>query len=207
MAEQTYGNEVIVAGPALPSMDNIHEKRVKAIRKEGGKKGVEIEGAADMGGLQFFCTIAETPNGELDALVEVMKSMNAISDPSEEERKGGSGKIGKLIMSCTDDVLALVAYVPKQHIAACSATEWMRHVCQMSGAAMPEIINWEGIDSASWAGAVLAKDGNKGCFPLKMRDPAITNAYSFLKARNLFPDADNDSDDEEMVFGDDDFDM
>ena len=25
--------------------------------KEGGKKGVEIEGASDMGGLEFFCTL------------------------------------------------------------------------------------------------------------------------------------------------------
>ena len=32
--------------------------------KEGGKKGVEIEGAADMGGLEFFCTTIESPDGE-----------------------------------------------------------------------------------------------------------------------------------------------
>merc|ERR1711968_123373 len=31
-------------------------KKIKAVEKEGGKKGVEIEGAADMGGLAFFCT-------------------------------------------------------------------------------------------------------------------------------------------------------
>merc|ERR1719442_210259 len=29
--------------------------------KEGGKRGVEIEGAADMGGLQFFCTSVDEP--------------------------------------------------------------------------------------------------------------------------------------------------
>merc|ERR1712087_542651 len=32
------------------------EKKMKKVIKEGGKRGVEIEGAADMGGLQFFCT-------------------------------------------------------------------------------------------------------------------------------------------------------
>merc|ERR1712151_1364714 len=31
------------------------EKKYKKVIKEGGKRGVEIEGAADMGGLQFFC--------------------------------------------------------------------------------------------------------------------------------------------------------
>ena len=30
--------------------------KLKKVIKEGGKRGVEIEGAADMGGLQFFCT-------------------------------------------------------------------------------------------------------------------------------------------------------
>ena len=29
---------------------------IDAVIKEGGKRSVEIEGAADMGGLQFFCT-------------------------------------------------------------------------------------------------------------------------------------------------------
>lgn len=29
--------------------------------KEGGKRGVEIEGAADMGGLMFFCTSVDQP--------------------------------------------------------------------------------------------------------------------------------------------------
>merc|ERR1719198_2197274 len=30
------------------------EKLIKKVIKEGGKKGVEIEGASDMGGLEFF---------------------------------------------------------------------------------------------------------------------------------------------------------
>eukprot|EP00967_Tisochrysis_lutea_P142004 scaffold261729_cov29-Tisochrysis_lutea.AAC.2 len=39
-------------------------KLVAKVVKEGGKKGVEIEGAADMGGLEFFCTTIESPDGE-----------------------------------------------------------------------------------------------------------------------------------------------
>lgn len=46
---------------------------------------MEIEGAADMGGLQFFCTAMDTPEGDLELLVESMKAMNAKSDPTEEE--------------------------------------------------------------------------------------------------------------------------
>ena len=72
---------------------------MKNVPKEGGKRGVEIEGAADMGGLQFFCTTMEEPNGDVDMLYESMKAMNEKSKPDEEERKGGSGRIGKMIIS------------------------------------------------------------------------------------------------------------
>merc|ERR1719329_1635677 len=39
------------------------EKKLKKVIKEGGKRGVEIEGAADMGGLQFFSTSVDEPQG------------------------------------------------------------------------------------------------------------------------------------------------
>jgi len=37
------------------------KKKLKKVIKEGGKRGVEIEGAADMGGLTFFCTSVDEP--------------------------------------------------------------------------------------------------------------------------------------------------
>merc|ERR1712127_519391 len=51
-------------------------KKLKRVLKEGGKRGVEIEGAADMGGLQFFSTSVDEPEGDLDLLVESMNAMN-----------------------------------------------------------------------------------------------------------------------------------
>merc|ERR1711977_232293 len=72
-------------------------KKLKKVIKEGGKRGVEIEGAADMGGLQFFCTSVDEPAGDVEMLVECLNAMNAESDPTQEERKGGSGHIGKMI--------------------------------------------------------------------------------------------------------------
>merc|ERR1719388_808204 len=75
------------------------EKKNKKVVKEGGKRGVEIEGAADMGGLQFFCTAMDEPAGDADWLYESLKAMNAKSDPNEEERKGGSARIGKMLVS------------------------------------------------------------------------------------------------------------
>ncbi len=50
-----------------------------------------------MGGLQFFCTKVDEPEGDIDLLLESMKAMNIEADPNEEERKGCSGHIGKMV--------------------------------------------------------------------------------------------------------------
>merc|ERR1712003_315994 len=100
----------------------------KKVIKEGGKRGVEIEGAADMGGLQFFCTAVDLPDGDLELLLESMKAMNQKSDPTEEERKGGSGHIGKMIFSAGPEQLAVVAYVPEEKQSQCKCEEWLQTV-------------------------------------------------------------------------------
>eukprot|EP00308_Calcidiscus_leptoporus_P025260 CAMPEP_0119403862 /NCGR_PEP_ID=MMETSP1334-20130426/143602_1 /TAXON_ID=127549 /ORGANISM="Calcidiscus leptoporus, Strain RCC1130" /LENGTH=324 /DNA_ID=CAMNT_0007427813 /DNA_START=26 /DNA_END=998 /DNA_ORIENTATION=+ len=53
------------------------EKLLKKVIKEGGKKGVEIEGASDMGGLEFFCTTIESPDGDLGLLQIAMTGEGA----------------------------------------------------------------------------------------------------------------------------------
>lgn len=200
---KAVSDDVIVEGPALKGEYN--EKKLAKIRKEGGKKGVEIEGAADMGGLQFFNTCVELPEGNLELLVESMKAMNAKCDPSEEERKGGAGKLGKLLLNCTDGTLNIVSYVPK-HQTEVNATEWLQHVVNMCGAAkFVSVKECEGCSPANWATVEIAKDGDNNLFPIKMRDTAITEGYSFLKKKGLFPDGDDDEDDEDYVFGDEDF--
>lgn len=42
-----------------------------------------------------------------------------------------------------------------------------------------------------------------GKFPIKLRDEGIAASISFLKAKGVFPEDDDDED--EMCFGDDDF--
>merc|ERR1719487_1299873 len=89
----------VAAEAEKPKLTPEQEKALKKVVKEGGKRGVEIEGAADMGGLQFFCTSVDEPEGDVDLLVQSVEAMNAKSDPTEEERKGGSGAIGKMCFS------------------------------------------------------------------------------------------------------------
>merc|ERR1739845_106416 len=109
----------------------MRKDKLKKVIKEGGKRGVEIEGAADMGGLQFFCTSMELPDGDLELLVESMKAMNAKSDPTEEERKGGSGHIGKMIFSAGSEQLAVVAYVPEDKQEQLDCKEWLQKVLSL----------------------------------------------------------------------------
>merc|ERR1719330_959912 len=182
--------------PTPEELEKAKKDKLKKTIKEGGKRGVEIEGAADMGGLQFFCTSVDIPEGDLDLLVESMKAMNAKSDPTEEERKGGSGHIGKMIFSAGVEQLAVVAYVPEAKQGELQCEEWLQAVLGNFGGKV--------VSSAKdvCAGSV-ATDSDKGIFPLKIREPMILEANNFLRKKGLFPE--DDSDDDEMVFGDDDF--
>merc|ERR1712193_442218 len=103
------------------------KKQLKKVIKEGGKRGVEIEGAADMGGLGYFCTSMDEPGGDLEFLEASMTAMNAESDPTEEERKGGSGAIGKMLFSAGDAQLAIMAYVPSDKTKDNQADVWLKH--------------------------------------------------------------------------------
>jgi CxxC motif-containing protein len=173
------------------------KKKLKATIKEGGKRGVEIEGAADMGGLQFFCTSVDEPEGDLALLEECAKAMNAKSDPTEEERKGGSGHIGKMVFSAGIEQLAVVAYVPAEKQAECNCEEWIKQVLSLYSGSV-------GTAAADYCTGFIKADGDKNIFPVKIRDSLILEANNFLRKKGLFPE-DKDDDDDEMVFGDDDF--
>lgn len=182
------------------------EKKMKKVMKEGGKRGVEIEGAADMGGLKYFCTKAEEPAGDLDMLVECMKAMNLKSDPTEEERRGGSGHIGKLIMSMADDNnLCVVAYVPGAEQNMISAKDWLFETMQLCG--VHKDLNTPREDSnALYAQMKVENNSEKGVFCLKLRDYVIQHANGVLRTKGLVPEI-VDDDEDDVVYGDDDFDM
>jgi len=173
-------------------------KKLKKVLKEGGKRGVEIEGAADMGGLQFFCTSVDEPEGDVELLKESVSAMNEKSDPTEEERKGGSGHIGKMVFSAGVEQLAIVAYVPEAKQAELVCEEWLQKVVSMFPGG--KVLS-SGKDVSS---GCIPTNSDKGVFPLKIRESLILEANNFLRARGLFPEDNGDSDDE-MVFGDDDF--
>merc|ERR1711865_1315925 len=174
-------------------------KLLKKVIKEGGKRGVEIEGAADMGGLQFFCTSVDEPQGDLELLMKSVEAMNEKSDPTEEERKGGSGAIGKMVFSAGGEQLAMVAYVPEAKLGGdLVCEEWLQKLCGLwDGGKVTKV-------GKEYCAGIIPVNGEKNIFPLKIREGLILEANNFLRRIGLFPE-DNGDDSDEMVFGDDDF--
>merc|ERR1712087_815630 len=181
------------------------EKLLKKVIKEGGKKGVEIEGASDMGGLEFFCTTIESPDGELELLQLAMTAMNAQPEEGAEERKGCSGHVGKMIFSAGVKQLAIVAYVPADKLEKVDITEWTNSVVgAVNGKVTKEAADADSPMGGKVMEAVVEADADKGKFPLKDKDSAMAAAFAFLRSKNAFPD-DNDDDDDDVAFGDDAF--
>lgn len=168
-------------------------KKWKAAVKEGGKKGVELAGCADMGGLEFFTTQIEAAEGDLVLVECAMMAANKEVDPTEEEAKGGSGEVGKMLLSSGDKQLALMCYVPDSKLDKCNATEWMKAVLQKVGGEFLE-------GSAKTAKGRAVADGSTR-FPLKDKDTCQAESVNWLKSKGLFPQADKEEDD--WVPGDD----
>jgi len=175
------------------------EKQLKKVIKEGGKRGVEIEGSADMGGLQFFSTSVDEPQGDIEMLKESLTAMNNQPIPGDEERKGCSGHIGKTIFSCGVDQLAVIAYVPeaKLGVEGMNCEEWLKSTLSIFQGEVTEV-------GREICVGIVKADGDKGIFPLKIREPMILEANNFLRKKGLFPEDDSD-DEDDMVFGDHDF--
>jgi len=172
------------------------EKLMKAVLKEGGKKAQDVAGVADMGGLDFFCTRIDSPAGDVNLLRLAMDAMNAECLPDAEERRGGAGHVGKMLISSDDKVaVAMVCCIPKDKQAKLNAKDWIAHL--KANIAGTEILH----EDEGYAYAVMKYDPDNGRFPLKEKDNAIAQSTQFLRAKGLMPD--DDSDDDEMIFGDD----
>ena len=175
----------------------LSEKVVAKAFKEGGKKGVEIEGAADTSGLTCFCTRMLSSNGDIRLLEAAMEGMNAVPDPADpEERKGCSGAIAKLIISENEQEkkIAMVAYVPEKMKDQLDAIEWMKAVCDTD---LGGGVGGSPDDSSTnvWATCTAVEDTDKGFFYLKMKDNTLGAAIGFLREKGLFQD--DESDEEE----------
>ena len=161
-----------------------------------------------MGGLDFFCTTMELPEGNLDFLEMSMVAMNAEPDPEAEDRKGCSGHVGKMIFSAGVEQLAIVAYVPdKEHNKSAEkvdVSKWINEVCKATdGKVVKPPAKADSPKGGQFATAVVLSDPSKGKFAIKDKDTAMAAAFNFLRGVGAFPEDDGD-DSDDMIFGDDD---
>jgi len=181
--------------PSRLPMSEPNEKQMKAAFKEGGKRGIEMEGAS-LAGLVWMNVAVHEAAGDAALLKEVIRGMNQEVDENAEDRKGGAGDIAKLVLSAGDDKLALRNHVPEKLVATLTAKEWMEFVVEKLGGKVTEA-------SDSDAAGEVPLDEDKGRFPLKMRDEGIAVSIELLRGKGVFPE-DSDDDDEEYIYGDDD---
>jgi hypothetical protein len=170
--------------------DEDKEKKLfKAALKEGGKKGQDICGLNEMGGVRFFHLALDNAFGRWDLTEEIMKGFNLPVAEGAEERKGGAGHLGKFLMSAGEKTLVLYCHVPKVAQGDATAREWVDTVLPALGPGA-KIIE----DKGEFIKVEAPADTDKNLFPLKMRDSAINLGFDFLKKRKLVVDAGSDDD-------------
>merc|ERR1719235_949836 len=154
--------------------------KMKKVVKEGGKRGVERDSAAILGGLQFHCTAVEEPEGDVEMLLECLTAMNAKADTMQEDH------IGKMLFSAGRSQIAVAAYVPSAKQAQLSSMEWLQIVLdQYDGlvvSSTPEIS----------LGVVKFHPDKDN---LKLQAAAIHEANNFLRQKGLLPDESDDNED------------
>jgi len=130
--------------------------------------------------------------GNLDLLQACMDAANKEIDPAEEEAKGGSGMVAKLIWSATPDnatgpkQIAVINYVPEALAAECNAEEWMN-------AALKEVGGGEILKAdARNCTAVVKEDPANGRFILKDKDTIQSISVQWLISKGLFESKEED---------------
>ncbi|KXZ46230.1 hypothetical protein GPECTOR_45g100 [Gonium pectorale] len=165
---------------------------IKAALKEGGKKGIDLQGMSDMGGVKYFNVVLESANGDVELISKVLEGMNAEVDEAAEERRGGAGDLGKLLLSAGDKTLALLCNIPKvlqETRPEVTMAEWVDTVVKAAGG---PVASREETDTT--IKVLINGDAEKELFPLKMRDAAQTAGFAWLREKGLLPDQDSDDD-------------
>lgn len=141
-----------------------------------------------MGGVKFFHIAVENAKDNMSLLEKVLEGFNKEVDESAEDRKGGAGDLGKILLSASDAKLNLLCHVPAEIASEIDQAEWFKTVCEACGATA--------VDSseATILRAVLMADADKGVFPIKVRDDAINAGYNYLVSKMLIRPDESDDD-------------
>lgn len=167
------------------------EKLLKAAIKEGGKKGQDICGLNEMGGVKCFHICTDNSFGRWDLLKATMAGFNKIIDPEEEERKGGASGLSKCLFSACDEKLLIYIHFPEDNIKELGTNkeDWAAAVLVGQGKDA-KITKVDG----DYLELECPADPDNNLYPLKMRDASISLGFDFLRKLKLVVDADSDDD-------------
>eukprot|EP01059_Diplonema_ambulator_P002432 TRINITY_DN12077_c0_g1_i1.p1 TRINITY_DN12077_c0_g1~~TRINITY_DN12077_c0_g1_i1.p1 ORF type:complete len:269 (+),score=91.79 TRINITY_DN12077_c0_g1_i1:117-923(+) len=190
--------------------EDVSDKKLKAVKKEGGKKAQDLAGMAEMGSSFQQATLVE-PEGRMDLLEVALEAMNAPVEPDCEERKGGAGGVAKILLSATDHAFSCIIHVPQEYTHPANAelnprgysilaTDW----AEAAFSTLPG--DGKGVkyllQTPTLVKATYKPQPDLGRYTLKAKDAVSGASFAFLRERNLV--VDNDSSDDEYIFGDDD---
>jgi hypothetical protein len=177
--------------------------------KEGGKKGVEVEGASDMGGLAFFCTYLMESDGDMELSKMAFDAMNAEPDPTEEERRGGAGHVGKVVFAAGQRNLSILSNVPedkhtdtpdkndpeKPPMLAMHADKWVQTIVDEFKGDIKGEVTFGADNSSGYATCYILlndEDIAAGTATIRLKDDMMKSAYKVLNEKNCFEEDDND---------------
>lgn len=126
-----------------------------------------------------------------------LTEMNRPIDPANaEEVKGGSGHVGKFLFSYGLEKVGILAYISEEQKGKVNAKKWIEEIVNpLKGKILTA--------TDMGARAEIAGNKDKGLFPIKLKDEALTNSIRYLQKVGVFPEGDSDSE-EECCYGDDD---
>ena len=157
---------------------------MKSSKKEGAKLGMDLVGASEMGGTEFFCTTIINAEGNFEVLT-------AAKDSMLEEL---TASVGVVIVSAGVHSLSAWCVVPADKAEVVPANEWLGAAVAAVGGKLH--------DGASATHASFQITPKEGEFAIKMKDVAIGAALDVLRKKGKLAD-DSDSGDD-YIFGDDD---
>jgi len=178
--------------PAGPTPEEVAAAKKKAAIKEGGKKGQDIAGLCDLGGVAHFHLTVDSPEGDVALLKDCMAGFNKIVDEKADDRKGGAGHIAKTLLTYNDNEVVFICHVPNERKEKLACKEWADILIGAMEAG--KIVEEWSDEQGEYCLVKAAGNPDKEQFPIKMRDLAINQGYAMLVKRQLVMD--DDSDDE-----------
>lgn len=194
--------------PQQPQQEEpkVTDKQKALAFKEGAKKGQDLSGLEDMGGVHFFHVALENCEGDWELVDKAMEGANTPVDDYAEERKGGAQLIGKAFLSASAERLCIYIHVPENLISFLSIDQWLDALTTASYAKVIQPpYRSHGETGGLFAKAEVVKQpyvpnpdlsvatANVEIFPLKLRDSAIGAGFAFLRSKGLVPENDDSS--------------